>query len=185
MNATPPGTPPGTLPGTPPGAPPALPRDRALTAPTVSCVFVCHDAAGRVLLARRGAGARDEPGTWDTGAGALEHGETFEEAVTREVREEYSATALSVEPIGVRNILRGSPVSHWVAVVFAVEVDPAEVAVGEPHKFDALNWFAADQPPSPHHSQLPATLGLFGDHVRARAARTAGAHTRAAETGRI
>ncbi|MFJ8577979.1 alpha/beta hydrolase [Micromonospora sp. NPDC093277] len=27
-----------------------------------------------MLLARRGAGARDEPGTWDTGAGALEFG---------------------------------------------------------------------------------------------------------------
>jgi 8-oxo-dGTP pyrophosphatase MutT (NUDIX family) len=150
-----------------------LPRDRALTAPTVSCVFVCHDAAGRVLLARRGAGARDEPGTWDTGAGALEHGETFEEAVTREVREEYTATPLSIEPIGVRNILRGTaPVSHWVAVVFAVEIDPAQAAVGEPHKFDALGWFPADEPPDPHHSQLPATLDLFRRYVRTRAGET-------------
>jgi 8-oxo-dGTP pyrophosphatase MutT (NUDIX family) len=39
--------------------------------PAVSCVFVCHDGHGRVLLARRGAGARDEPGSWDTGAGAV------------------------------------------------------------------------------------------------------------------
>lgn len=146
--------------------PPALPRDRALTAPTVSCVFVCHDAAGRILLARRSTGARDEPGTWDTGAGALEHGETFEEAVTREVREEYAATPLAIETIGIRNILRGSPVSHWVAVVFAVEVDPAQVAIGEPHKFDALDWFAPDDLPHPHHSQLPENLALFGTRGR-------------------
>ncbi|OEV06347.1 NUDIX hydrolase [Streptomyces nanshensis] len=147
--------------------PPALPRDRALTAPTVSCVFVCHDGAGRVLLARRSTGARDEPGTWDTGAGALEHGETFEEAVAREVREEYTADPLSVETVGVRNILRGGgdgPMSHWVAVVFAVEVDPEAVALGEPHKFDALGWFPPDEPPRPHHSQLPATLALFDRH---------------------
>ncbi|SCK20821.1 NUDIX hydrolase [Streptomyces sp. WMMB 322] len=141
--------------------PPALPRDRALTAPTVSCVFVCHDAAGRVLLARRSAGARDEPGTWDTGAGALEHGETFEEAVTREVREEYTATPLAIETVGVRNILRGSPVSHWVAVIFAVHVDPERVAIGEPHKFDSLGWFTPRDPPRPHHSQLLQTLALF------------------------
>ena len=139
-------------------------RDRALTAPTVSCVFVCHDSAGRVLLARRSAGARDEPGTWDTGAGALEHGESFEEAVRREVREEYAADALAVEVIGVRNILRGTPVSHWVAVVFAVEVDPARVVIGEPHKFDALDWFVPDRPPHPQHSQLAETLGLFHAH---------------------
>ena len=30
--------------------------------PDVSVVFVCHDGEGRILLARRGPGARDEPG---------------------------------------------------------------------------------------------------------------------------
>jgi 8-oxo-dGTP diphosphatase len=142
------------------------PRDRALTAPTVSVVFVCHDGAGRVLLARRSAGARDEPGTWDAGAGALEHGETFEEAVTREVREEYSASPRVIETLGVRNVLRGDPVSHWVAVVFAVEVDPARVSIGEPHKFDALDWFEPEALPRPCHSQLPAALALFNSQQR-------------------
>ncbi|WP_219415172.1 NUDIX hydrolase [Pseudonocardia nigra] len=103
-----------------------------LVAPAVSCVFVCHDGGGRVLLARRGTGARDELGTWDTGAGALEHGESFDAAVRREVREEYATDALAIETIGVRNILRGDPVAHWVAVVHAVEVDPARAAIGEP-----------------------------------------------------
>jgi 8-oxo-dGTP diphosphatase len=78
-------------------------------------VFTCHDDEGQVLLARRGPGARDEPGVGDTGAGALEHGESFESAATREVREEYSAEVLEIETIGVRNVLRGDPVSHWVA----------------------------------------------------------------------
>ncbi|MEU1877548.1 NUDIX domain-containing protein [Streptosporangium sp. NPDC020072] len=129
--------------------------------PSVSCVFVCHDGAGRVLLARRGAGARDEPGTWDCGAGALEYGESFETAVAREVREEYSAEALDIETIGVRNVVRAVPDSHWVAVVFAVRVDPAEVAIGEPHKFDRLGWFDPGELPEPRHSQLPETLALF------------------------
>ncbi|GGS96703.1 hypothetical protein GCM10010156_63620 [Planobispora rosea] len=138
-----------------------VPRS-APKAPSVSCVFVCHDGEGRVLLARRGAGARDEPGTWDCGAGALEYGETFEAAVAREVREEYSAEALEIETIGVRNVLRGDPVtSHWVAVVFAVRVDPGEVAIGEPHKFDELGWFAPDALPDPLHSQLPESLRLL------------------------
>jgi 8-oxo-dGTP pyrophosphatase MutT (NUDIX family) len=129
--------------------------------PSVSCVFVCHDGAGRVLLARRGAGARDEPGRWDCGAGALEFGEGFEAAVAREVREEYRAEALAVEVLGVRNVLRGEPVeSHWVAVVCAVLVDPAQVRIGEPHKFDLLDWFTPDALPAPLHSQLAPTLEL-------------------------
>ncbi|WP_430781972.1 NUDIX domain-containing protein [Actinoplanes sp. G11-F43] len=130
--------------------------------PSVSCVFVCHDDDGRILLARRSEQARDEPGAWDCGAGALEFGETFEAAVTREVGEEYAATPLEIRQLGVRNVLREDPPSHWVAVVFAVRVDPAVVRIGEPHKFDELAWFAPGEMPEPLHSQLPATLALFG-----------------------
>ncbi|WP_326560138.1 NUDIX domain-containing protein [Micromonospora sp. NBC_01796] len=137
-------------------------REAAGRTPSVSCVFVCHDGAGRVLLARRGAGARDEPGTWDTGAGALEFGETFEAAVRREVGEEYATRPLDITTLGVRNVLRDEPPSHWVAVVFAVRVDPATVTIGEPHKFDELGWFTLDALPAPLHSQVPPTLELFG-----------------------
>jgi 8-oxo-dGTP diphosphatase len=133
--------------------------------PAVSCVFVCHDHDGRILLARRGRGARDEPGAWDCGAGALEFGETLEQAVTREVSEEYVTSPLGVALLGVRNVLREEPPSHWVAIVFAVLVDPATVAIGEPHKFDELGWFAPDRLPSPLHSQLPATLDLATQYL--------------------
>lgn len=129
--------------------------------PSVSCVFVCHDGAGRILLARRSAGARDEPGAWDCGAGALEFGETFEQAVAREVAEEYATAALGVDLLGVRNVLRADPPSHWVAIVFAVRVDPAAARIGEPHKFDELGWFPLDDLPAPLHSQLPETLEIF------------------------
>jgi 8-oxo-dGTP diphosphatase len=124
-------------------------------------VFVCHDGAGRIVLARRSAGARDEPGAWDCGAGALEFGETFEAAVTREVAEEYTAVPRGIDLLGVRNVLRADPPSHWVAIVFAVLVDPTSVAIGEPHKFDELGWFGLDGLPAPLHSQLPATLELL------------------------
>jgi 8-oxo-dGTP pyrophosphatase MutT (NUDIX family) len=126
--------------------------------PDVSVVFVCHDRDGRILLARRGPGARDEPGSWDCGAGALEFGETFESAVTREVGEEYATEPVRIELRGVRNVLR--PDSHWVAVIFRVQVDPATVSIGEPHKFDALGWYQPEDLPAPLHSQLPATLEI-------------------------
>lgn len=137
-------------------------HDRAVPRkPDVSCVFVCRDGDGRILLARRSPGARDEPGTWDCGAGAIEFGETFEEAVTREVTEEYATAPLSVTLLGVRNVLREDPPSHWIAVVFAVRLDPRAARIGEPHKFDDLGWFAPDALPSPLHSQVPATLALL------------------------
>ena len=135
--------------------------NRCQRSPAVSCVFICHDGRGRVLLARRAAGARDEPGTWDTGAGALEYGESFEDAVAREVHEEYRTEIRRLALLGVRNILRSSPASHWVAIVFAAEVDPATVEIGEPHKFDRIDWFDPAEPPAPMHSQLAGTLAMF------------------------
>ena len=129
--------------------------------PRVSCVFICHDGTGEILLARRSAGARDEPGTWDTGAGALEFGETFDAAVTREVKEEYATEPREITLLGVRNVVRAEPPSHWVAVVFAVLVDRDSVAIGEPHKFDELGWFRTGALPSPLHSQLEPTLALL------------------------
>jgi ADP-ribose pyrophosphatase YjhB (NUDIX family) len=133
--------------------------------PSVSCVFVCYDGAGRILLARRSAGARDEPGVWDVGSGALEFGETFEAAVIREVTEEYATAPLAIELLGVRNVLRADPPSHWVAVVFAVRLDPEAVRIGEPHKFDELAWFAPDALPAPLHSQFRESFALFAERA--------------------
>lgn len=131
--------------------------------PAVSCAFLCHDGEGRCLLHRRGAGCRDEHGMWDSGAGMLELGESFEQAVRREVREEYGAQPRDISLLGVRNVLReheNAP-THWVAVLFAVLVDPAEVRIGEPEKMDMLEWFAFDALPTPLHSQFKAQLDIY------------------------
>lgn len=124
--------------------------------PGVSCAFMCHDSDGRILLHRRGAGCRDEQGTWDSGAGQLEFGETFEQALVREVREEYGVEPSSSRLLGVRNVLRAheGEKTHWVALVFAVLVEPEQVRICEPHKMAELGWFTIDALPSPLHSQL-------------------------------
>jgi 8-oxo-dGTP diphosphatase len=80
----------------------------------------------------------------------------------RGIRAPVASSALEIETIGVRNVLRSNPATHWIAVLFAVRVDPATVTIGEPHKFDRLNWFAPDALPKPLHSQTAAGLELFG-----------------------
>lgn len=122
----------------------------------VVVVFVCHDGKGRVLLQKRGVQCRDEQGTWDCGGGGLEFGEEFEDAVRREVKEEYCADAEDVRLCGVHNVLRevDGRTSHWIAMTFGVRVDPAQVAIGEPHKIDAVDWFTMDTLPSPLHSKI-------------------------------
>lgn len=133
---------------------------RGIDYPAVSCAFVCHDGRGHFVLHRRSASCRDEQGTWDGGAGALEHGESFEDAVAREVKEEYAAEAKEIRLLGVRNVLRehDGQLTHWVALLFAVLVDADEVRIGEPRKMDDIGWFTLDRLPSPLHSQFRQQL---------------------------
>ena len=132
----------------------------------VSVCFFCHDGAGKYLVAKRSKQARDEHGRWDPGAGGLKFGETLEDAVCREIQEEYSTKPLTIEHLGYRDVFReqnGTP-THWVAHDFRVLVDPTEVKIGEPHKCDELRWGTIEEIKNLDeelHSQFPA---FFAKH---------------------
>jgi len=126
----------------------------------VCVVFFCHDGAGRFLMAKRNENCRDEYGRWDIGGGGLDFGETLETALAREIKEEYCTSIISHQALGFRDIHRtheDAP-THWIALDYAVQIDPSLVANGEPHKHDAIEWFTLDSMPllSEVHSQWPA-----------------------------
>jgi 8-oxo-dGTP diphosphatase len=73
-------------------------------ASVVAAGAVVLDGAGRVLLVRRGRPPGQ--GDWTLPGGRLEAGETLDEAVTREVREETGVTARVVCGLGVVAIER-------------------------------------------------------------------------------
>lgn len=122
----------------------------------VTTPFVVHDGKGKVLLHKRSQNCRDEQGTWDIGGGAVEFGESLEDAVRREIKEELSADVLKLEFLTVFDAHRqhnGQP-THWVAVVFAAKVDPANVKNGDPDRIDELAWFDSTNLPKPLHTQF-------------------------------
>ncbi len=122
----------------------------------VSASFVVHDGAGRVLLQKRGAKARDEQGRWDVGGGAIEFGESIDDAVKREIMEELCVEPVDIQFLTVYDAHRehNGDKTHWIAVMHAVEVDPKKVKIGEPHKIDELGWFTSKSLPEPLHSQF-------------------------------
>ena len=129
----------------------------------ITVIFWCHDGNGKYVLAKRSQQARDEQGRWDCGGGGLEFNDQVLERLKTEVREEYGAEALAVEFLGYRDVHRekDGKAYHWLALDFKVKVDPAEVRICEPHKFDELGWFSLDQLPQPLHSQLPFALEQY------------------------
>lgn len=133
----------------------------------VSVVYFCHDGAGSVVMQRRSASARDENHCWDIGGGAIEFGTSAIETLAAEIKEEYCAQVQEYTFLGYRDVLRGEgdATTHWLALDFLVRLDPAEVANGEPHKFDEVRWFPIADMPDDLHSQLPHFLMLYQDQV--------------------
>ena len=123
----------------------------------VSASFVVHDGQGRVLLQKRGTKARDEQGKWDVGGGAIEFGESIDEAVRREIKEELCVDPLDVEFLCVydpHRVLDDGTPTHWITIMHTVKVDPKKVKIGEPHKIEELGWFYSNELPKPLHSQF-------------------------------
>lgn len=133
----------------------------------VCCVFYCHDGQGRILLHKRSQNCRDEQGRWDCGGGSLEHGETWEQSLRREIKEEFCVEPKRVELLRAENVLRdndGVP-SHWIALIHLVEVDPGQVKNGDPDKIEDLDWYHIDEFPEPLHSAVPGRHEYIKDHI--------------------
>jgi 8-oxo-dGTP pyrophosphatase MutT (NUDIX family) len=133
----------------------------------VSVIYFCHDGKGNVLMAKRSQQARDEKGMWDIGGGGVEFGETVEHTLRKEIKEEYNADVLSFEFLGFRDVHREheGKKTHWVALDFKVLIDPTNVKIGEPHKFDDIGWFRLNNFPTPIFSQLPGFLEKYQDKL--------------------
>jgi 8-oxo-dGTP diphosphatase len=126
-------------------------------------VFFCHDGNGNYLISKRSQNCRDEQGSWDGGGGGLKFGEKIEDAVRREIREEYCTVPTELEFMGYRDVFREQDgvQTHWVAFDFRVLVDPLAVKIGEPHKCDGLKWLTLEEIKNfrePVHSQFHTFL---------------------------
>lgn len=125
----------------------------------ISICYFCHDGAGNFVMMKRSNNTRDEHGRWDIGGGALEFGETVEQRLRAEIKEEYCVDVLDYEFLGYREAHRSNQnkETHWITIDFKVLVDRDKVKNGEPHKFDELAWFTLDNLPlvEEMHSQLP------------------------------
>jgi 8-oxo-dGTP diphosphatase len=120
----------------------------------VTVCFYCHDGKGNLLLNKRSQNCRDEKGRWDCGGGAVKFGETWEQAARREIKEEYCCEIVKLDFVGVNNVLRTHEgrKTHWVAVIFAAQLEPKKVKICDKDKIDEIAWFKLNKLPKPLHS---------------------------------
>lgn len=134
----------------------------------VCVVYFCHDGKGRFVMAKRSTNTRDEHGCWDIGGGGVEFGQTIEDAIRSEIKQEYCSDVQDYEFLGYRDVHREheGKKTHWIALDFKVLIDPSMVKIGEPHKFEDIGWFTLETIPSKTHSQFPKFLELYQERLR-------------------
>ena len=134
----------------------------------VGAVTICHDGQGNYLLGKRSEKCRDEHNRWDAiGSGGVEFGESIEEALKREVKEECGTDVKSFEYLGFREVHRihDGKKTHHISFDFKVEVYREQVVNAEPEKCLEIRWCKLGEFPEPLHSQFPFFLEKYKDKL--------------------
>ncbi len=101
---------------------------------------------GRLLLIKRRK--PPEAGHWSLPGGKVDWGESVEDAVRREIREEIGVEIALLRPLFLSQMI-GIDDAHWVSPVFEARIVSGQPRVCEPDKIDGLLWAALEDPPSP------------------------------------
>jgi len=108
---------------------------------------IISNAAGEIFLARRGREARNEAGKWEFPGGSVEFNETLEQALVREIREEYGFEIEVRELLDVVDHIIPAEKQHWVSPSFLCRVKSGTPRIQEPHKCSEIAWFTLDRIP--------------------------------------
>lgn len=113
--------------------------------PAVAAVI--HDESGRLLLQEK------HDGSWSLPAGAIEPGETPQQAVVREVQEE---TGLICRPADIIAVLGGSSFRHtyangdqveYVIILFCCHVEFTGAPPSDTEETRSLHYFSLEEMP--------------------------------------
>ncbi len=108
---------------------------------------VILSSEGKVFLAKRGKGARNESGKWEFPGGGVDFNETLEHAIVREVMEEYGLEIEIQELLDVVDHIIPAEKQHWVSPTFICRAKNGVPRIREPHKCEAIGWFELDRIP--------------------------------------
>lgn len=103
------------------------------------------DQKGRLFITKRGKKAKNERGKWEIPGGSVEFGETFIEAIKREVREELGIDIEVIEFLCIHDHLIPEEKQHWVAPTYICKITKGNPKILEPEKCAEIGWVTIDE----------------------------------------
>ena len=104
----------------------------------------------QIFLSKRSQNTKNEKGHWETPGGSVEFGETLEQAVKREMVEEYGVEIEIIEQWPAADHIIPADKQHWVATTFLARFkEGQEPKIMEPEKCDEIGWFNLSSLPTP------------------------------------
>lgn len=126
-----------------------LPMKQGIDYIGVGVGAVIRNETGRYFLAKRGPAARNEPGKWEFPGGSVEFNERLEDALIREIAEEFGFVISVEKLLDVVDHILPDEKQHWVSPTFLCRFLSGDPKIREPLKCDAIGWFRlADFPRS-------------------------------------
>ncbi|MCL5438678.1 MAG: NUDIX domain-containing protein [Patescibacteria group bacterium] len=103
-----------------------------------------------LFLSKRGTKCRNEIGCWEVPGGAVRFGEKLEEAIKREMMEEYGIEIKILEQFPATDHIIPNEKQHWVPSTFLARIKKGQTPkILEPEKCDGIRWFKLNKLPKP------------------------------------
>ena len=129
----------------------------------VGCgAFITKDKGHSLLLVKRTKAP--DAGYWSIPGGAVEFGETFEQAVIREIREETGLHIEIKELLSLTDHISEDRLTHWVTPQYCAHIVGGTLQNLEPDKHDALEWFDINNLPDQLTMPTLNALRRYIDH---------------------
>lgn len=96
---------------------------------------------GKVFITKRGKNAKNEVGKWEFPGGSVAFGETLEEALKREIKEEHGVEIIIQDLLGICNHIIPEENQHWIAPAYICTILNGTPKILEPEKCEEIGWF--------------------------------------------
>lgn len=112
---------------------------------------------GKAFLAKR-KGSHGE-GTFGSCGGHVEYGETIEQALKREAKEELGIEIEVVRFLCCFNMIKYG--KHYMDLEFLAKIKKGEPKILEPDRIESIGWYALDNLPQPLFEPLKIALDAY------------------------